>query len=236
MQEQLRKVITIDGVASSGKTTVASTLAQKYNYALLDSGYVYRAFCWYLLDRNCVIEPRPVYLALQEFQASITDGGLVYIDETDATPHLHEPEITELVSLIGSAFFVRKHIREMQREYCDQKEGKVVVTGRDVGRDVFPESQYKFFLTASPETRAHRRFLQLDKNGADVSYDSIFSSIKKRDMKDETRQVSPMGAAEDAVIIDTSELRADEVLEEVHRTIERRRVCIEGSISRGIEF
>lgn len=230
-----QKIITVDGAASTGKTTIASKISQKIGYCLFDSGYLYRSFCWYLIQKKIEIKPRDVYVALQEFHPEIHDDGSIYVQGENMTTYLQDPEVTQLVSYVGSGFFVRKYMREIQRQFCAEKNGKVVVTGRDVGRDVFPESKFKFFLQATSEARALRRHTQLKELGIDSSYENILEQINQRDLRDSTRKVSPMGSSEDAHLIDTSELSVDEVVAIMYEIITDTQVSIEGQQRRNPE-
>lgn len=231
----LTNIITIDGVASSGKTSVAIEIAAKIGYSVLDSGSVYRAFCYHLIENQVDIEPRDVFLAFNDFNPIITDEGRIILNDQDITDYLHLDEINDLVPFIGSAFFVRKRIREIQRSFCLEREGKVVVTGRDVGEEVFPEAKYKYFLDASPEVRALRRYLQLREIDPEANLELVLASLVVRDNQDCDREVSPMCVPEGALFIDTTELDSDEVVRQILADIREIRLCVEGTPIRGVE-
>ena len=175
------KVVTLDGEAASGKSSVGTRLSQQLGYSFFDSGSIYRSLSWYLLDRQVEIKPRDVFLALQGFQPSVSSEGAVTVNGTAVNGYLQSNAVNQLTPIIASGFFVRKRIREIQRQFCVDWEGKAVVTGRDVGRDVFPESTMKFYLHATSEVRAMRRYLQKIENGELASYEEILADIRGRD-------------------------------------------------------
>lgn len=231
----LTNVIAIDGVASSGKTSVAADIATTLGYAVFDSGSVYRSFCLHLTSNQVAIEPRAVFLAFNDFKPLITDQGRIILAGEDVTDQLHLQAIDDLVPVVGSAFFVRKRVREIQREFCLARDGKVVVTGRDVGKEVIPESKYKYFLQASAEARALRRYLQLMAAAQDANFDLILSGLVARDGRDSTRKVSPMIVPQDALVIDTTELKQHEVVAEILKSIREIQLNLEGSPKRSLE-
>ncbi len=232
----LKNTIILDGGASTGKTSVGEILASSLGYAFCDSGSIYRAFCYHLLCESTQILPRHVFLALQTFKPELSAFGDVILNGIELThTQLHCPDVTQLVPLVGSAFFVRKQINSVLRELAEQNSGDAVFTGRDLGAVVFPESKYKFFLQASPEIRAKRRYEQMISSGYSVTYDEIFRSVLARDQRDSTRQVSPMNIASDAILIDTSDLTLEEVLTAVRFEVEQRQCSLEGGYSRGKE-
>ena len=226
----LENVITIDGFSSSGKTSVAQRIAQRHAYAFFDSGSLYRAFCFYLGQHQVELIPRQVYLALQNFHPAILKDGSIILDDLDISDQLHTPKIDAVVSLIGSAYFVRKKIKIIQREFCETHQGKVVMTGRDIGVEIVPESKYKFFLTASAQERAIRRKKQFDEQGLTLSTQEIEQELLSRDEKDQDRKVSPMRPAQEGVVIDSTNLSFEEVVKQIETQIKLKKTSIEGPL------
>lgn len=219
----MSNIITIDGPTASGKTTMGSKLASRLGYQFIDSGSIYRAGCYYLLRHGLPVED-DLYAAnvLKELKLSFIledDNYIVKLDGTDITQQLDTPEVTELVPIVGGRPEVRRVVKDKQHELVFAKD--TVITGRDVGSEIFPLAPVKFYLTASPEIRALRRFKQLQQK-TEVSYDEILESIVRRDQIDSTRKVSPSRAPKDAVTIDTGEISMDTTLGLLHgKTLER---------------
>lgn len=224
----LKQIICIDGAAATGKTSLATQLAADFNYGLFDSGSLYRAFAYHLLTNQVELQPRQVFLAFETFKPVITRQGEIFLNKRSVMEHLRSQAVTDLVPLIGGAFFVRKRIRQIQRDFARSLEGKVIFTGRDTGDEVFPESCYKFFLIASAEVRAQRRLPEIQLTNPTATYESVLADLKERDRKDESRVVSPMRKPEEAYVIDTSKMEPAETVAEVKRVIAEKQTTIEG--------
>jgi cytidylate kinase len=204
-------VIAVDGPAASGKGTFAKKMAERLGYAYLDTGALYRAVAMAALeigaDPSKYSEVQP---ALDIIQRNLTPELL-------ASPALRTPEVAAAASKVAAIPEVRAALLEYQREFCKNPPGSVggaVVDGRDIGTVVCPEADIKFFITASVEERARRRFLELQGTHNAVTYDAVLADLKARDLRDETRSVAPMKAADDAYILDTTRLNAAQTLEE----------------------
>ncbi len=192
-------VIAIDGPAASGKGTLARKLAAHYGLPHLDTGLLYRATACALLDEG---------LSLEDVEAAVEAArGLSLVDFDEA--RLRAREMGEAASLVAAMPPVRAALIDMQRAFAERPEG-AVLDGRDIGTVICPLANVKIFVTASPETRAQRRALELAGRGEDVDYAAILDDVKKRDARDSGRSAAPLKAAEDAALLDTSELDRDE--------------------------
>lgn len=220
-------VITIDGPGGTGKGTASAALAQRLGWHWLDSGSIYRAMAWVVLTEG---NPELSEAEIVELvsRADIAVGST--LDESGcsqpwvrvAGQQLHDEIRTELcsqmASKIASISAIRDLVLDYQRSFA-QLPG-LVTDGRDMGTVVFPDAALKIFLVASPEVRAKRRQKQLQKKGVSVSLASVLEEINERDARDCSRSVAPAVAAEDAIVIDTSQLRIDETLQSIWRCVE----------------
>jgi len=224
------KIITIDGPASSGKTTVAKMIAQKLNIPLLESGTLYR-FVTYLLMKS--EEPLQTYMenekalinflkeTFKKVKIELTPAGtFIYWNGKLIKEELREKEVENLVSQVSANKEVREFLTEFMRELG--KKGNLITEGRDMGSIVFPYADIKIFLTADEEIRAQRRFKEKMEKGVykeKILYEEVFSNIKFRDKLDSKRKVAPLIIPEGAYIIDTSHLTPEEVLNEILKII-----------------
>ncbi len=220
--------IAIDGPASSGKSTIGEMLAWRLGYLYFDTGVMYRAVTWAALDRDIPIADEPAVTALAQrlgikvVPPTVDDGRqyTVLADGTDITWAIRAPEVNGNVSAVSAYPGVRKAMVRQQRQVAAQ--GPVVMVGRDIGTVVLPEADLKIYLDASVEERARRRWLEERARGKEADYDVVLVSMRRRDGIDSTRQVSPLRAAEDAVLLDTTDLGIEAVLTEAERLIEER--------------
>ena len=209
-------VIAIDGPAGAGKSTIARALAARLGLQYLDTGAMYRAVTVAAARRG--IEPSDVdrvALLAREVDIEVVDGR-VSVDGIDATDAIRSAETTAAVSAVAANSGVRAELRARQREWAVERGGGVV-EGRDIGSVVFPDADLKLFLTASPRTRAERRVAE---SGGDV--DEIERAIARRDYLDSTRDDSPLTEASGSVVVDTTGLGIDEVLERIIGLMEER--------------
>jgi CMP/dCMP kinase len=202
-------VIAIDGPAGSGKSTVARRVAERLRLDYLDTGAMYRAVAFAALRRGVDPEETGPVARLAE-SIDLEVGETVKVDGTDASIEIRGPEVTRAVSTVAANADVRKEMVRRQREWAERHRGGVV-EGRDIGSVVFPDAELKVYLTASDEERATRR----SKEVLELDYDAVAADIARRDHVDATRAASPMQVADDAVVIDTSGLSVDEVVEKV---------------------
>ena len=202
------RIIAIDGPAGSGKSTIARRLARRLGLQYLDTGAMYRGVTFAALRRG--IDPAEIADVARIVGDVELEVGLdtVRVDGVDATIEIRGPEITRAVSLVAANPDVRTDLVRRQREWAAERGGGVL-EGRDIGTVVFPDAQLKVYLTARPEVRAERR----SKEVADLSYEEVVSDLARRDALDQGREDSPLAEADDALVVDTSDLTIDEVVE-----------------------
>ena len=204
-------LITIDGPAGSGKGTIAKQLSQELKLNYLDSGAIYRILGFHLKENNIPIENDAlVKERIQNAKIQFIEDT-IYLNDRDVTDAIRTESIAKMASLIAAKKTVRESILDLQRSFL-QKPG-LVAEGRDMGTVVFPEAKYKFFLTATVEERASRRYKQLISKGFDVSMADLVVEIQERDYRDTNRTISPLVPAANAVIIDTTELSPNQVID-----------------------
>ncbi|MDI3269188.1 MAG: (d)CMP kinase [Bacillota bacterium] len=208
-------VVTVDGPAGAGKSTLARLLAAKLGYLYLDTGAMYRAVAWAALQRGIGPEDdEAVAKLLHDLEVSLVPGKdgrcRVQVDGKDVTAQLRSPEVTRTVPLFAQIPAVREALMGWQRSWGER--GGVVVDGRDMGTHVFPWAQRKFFVTASPQERARRRFRQLRRQGFAVTFDQVLREVLERDHQDETRALAPLEAASDAIWVDTTGVKVQETI------------------------
>jgi cytidylate kinase len=205
------RVIAIDGPAGSGKSTVARTLAERLELPYLDTGAMYRAVTFATLRRGADPDDSDLVAHIAvECDLDVDQDGSVTVDGVDATIEIRGPEVTRAVSIVAANPGVREELRRRQREWAESRQGGVV-EGRDIGTVVFPDAVLKVFLDASPEVRASRR----SKEVTELSYETVAADLARRDALDEGRDDSPLRIADDAFVIDTSDLSVEEIVEHV---------------------
>lgn len=202
-------VVTIDGPAGTGKSTVARLVADQLGFQFLNTGAMYRAVAWLCLQQNIELTNQDLVAEIaSRLHFSIQDHQLL-VDGKDLLKDSRMEKIGQAASIIASLPDVRAHLVAHQRSLANQQD--IVTEGRDQGTVVFPHATCKIFLTARPEVRAQRRYEDL-KHQADISYEQILSEQSERDRRDTTRSVAPLKPAEDAITVDSSELEIDEVI------------------------
>jgi len=211
-------VITIDGPAASGKSTIARLLAKKLGASFLDTGAMYRAVTFAAIQEGVDLENEERLLGIIEkndfrFLAK-NDLMTVQINGKDVTEQLRDPEVTANARYIAAAPKVREKLVQMQRQYATEQE-RIVTEGRDQGTVAFPDAEAKFFLIAQPRERAKRRLAELQEKGIDGSLEEIQELIEKRDKTDSERNVGPLKPAQDAIEIDTTNLNIEQVLDKI---------------------
>jgi len=215
-------IIAIDGPAAAGKSTLGFRLAETLGYLYFDTGLMYRAVTWLALKRGVDVKNEAVVTQLAQevpievSPPSLEDGRVcdVVVDGVDITWEMTQPEIDSNVSVVAAHPGVRKALTIQQRRIGMR--GRVVMVGRDIGTIVLPESDLKIYLDASPEQRARRRYDEIVNRGGNTSYEEILAKVIKRDSLDSTRAVAPLKAAQDAIILDSDKLNADQVFEKAY--------------------
>ena len=211
-------VIAVDGPAASGKGTIASRLAAAYDVPMLDSGLLYRAVGVLLLHRGGDLDD----------VAAATQVARDLTAEMLTDPAFRTREAGEAASRVAVHTPVREALREMQQAFA-RRPGGAVIDGRDIGTVIAPEAPAKLYVTASPQIRAERRFKQLVAQGEPVTYEDILADILKRDARDGGRADSPMRQADDAVLLDTSEMTIEQATDAARRIVEAARARWERS-------
>jgi cytidylate kinase len=209
-------IVTIDGPAGAGKSTVARRLAQRLGFAYVNSGAIYRAVAW---RASHGVPVESVLRTIDIEFAPTAEGQRVRVDGRDVTDALYTPAVSELAAKVSQLPAVRQFADELQRR--EARRGPVVVEGRDAGTVVFPEADCKFYLDASPDARARRRFSEQRAGGGGADLEGIRSAIAARDAADRTRSVAPLAQSADATYVDSSDLTADEVVELMAKEVER---------------
>ncbi len=206
-------VVTLDGPAGAGKSTVAKRVAALLGIPYLDTGALYRALA-FVLDREEILpEESPELLrALGAIRISLREGR-VWVGEEDVTDFLRSPRVDAVVSAYAALAAVRERLLELQR--CQALAGGVVAEGRDMGTVVFPQATLKIFLTASDEERARRRFEELRLRGSGTRFEEVLEGIRQRDARDASRTLAPLRPAEDAVLVATDGKSVDDVVEHI---------------------
>ena len=216
--------VAIDGPASSGKSTVAKIIAKRFGYVYCDTGAMYRSVTWAALENGIdVSDTKQVIDLARRIKITFEPGQpdqRVFVDGHEVTKDIRTEKIAANVSAVAAIPEVRAQMVEQQRQIAQA--GGIVMDGRDIGTTVLPDAQVKVFLVASAHERARRRYEEnLQKGLATQSLDELEAAIKLRDQKDSTRKVSPLAQAKDAILIDTTSLTIDQVVDEISALIKK---------------
>lgn len=222
--------IAIDGFSSCGKSTMAKDLAQEIGYIYIDSGAMYRAVTLYCIQHNLFEGTQVDTEQLKEEIKNINitfkinqDTNLpeTYLNEVNVENEIRTLEVSSKVSYVATLDFVRTEMVHQQQKLGDEK--GIVMDGRDIGTTVFPKAELKIFVTASAEVRAQRRYEELKDKGEPISFNDILENVKQRDFIDQNREISPLKKAEDAILLDNSNLSLEEqkewLIKEFHKAI-----------------
>ena len=219
-------VIAMDGPAGVGKSTVGGLVAKSLGYKFINTGEMYRALTWKALEEGLDLNDNQAVLALAkgldwEFKP-IEEGGATlktFIDGSGVTIQIREERVSVNSSLVAANPGVRKFLSKLQRDLG--KEGAIVMEGRDITTNVFPDADVKIYLDASPEERADRRYRQLKAAGQEADRSAILAAILKRDLNDLKREINPLKQAPDAMVIDSTRLTLHQVADKILRRIRR---------------
>ena len=221
------KSIAIDGPAGAGKSTLAKALAKKIGYIYVDTGAIYRCVGLYAIEHG--IEPRDIpaveaCLPKVEISLSYDESGSqrMQLCGADVTDRIRTPEVSMAASAVSAIPAVRAFLLDMQRDMA--RRYNVIMDGRDIGTVVLPHADVKIFLTASPEARAKRRFIELQAKGDPATYEEVLRDMVKRDKDDSTRAAAPLKAAEDAVLLDTTSYSLEDSIALLQKTVEEKMV------------
>jgi cytidylate kinase len=228
MTTHSKLIIAIDGHSSCGKSTMAKDLAKHFGYKYIDTGAMYRAVTFFVIKNKLftgkIIDEKLLQQAFKENQINIEFkynpirlNSETLLNGKNIEQEIRGIEVSELVSPIAVIPFVRHELVALQREMG--KEGGIVMDGRDIGTNVFPNADLKIFLTADPKIRAERRFKELKEKGQDVTFDEILKNVKERDFIDSNRKTNPLKQAEDAILIDNSYITIKEQVQKVIKLV-----------------
>lgn len=209
--------VAIDGPAGAGKSTIAKRVAKEMGYVYVDTGAMYRALAVFFLKQGLKpSDTEEIAKVVKDAEVSIgyEDGvQQVYLNGENVTALLRTEEVGNMASVSSAIGEVRAQLLELQRELARTKD--VVMDGRDIGTNILPNADVKVYLTASVETRAKRRYLELQEKGVDCKLEDIAHDIEERDTRDMNREIAPLKQAEDAVFVDSSDMSIEEVVEAI---------------------
>jgi cytidylate kinase len=215
-------IIAIDGPAGAGKSTIAKKLSTRFNFTYISSGKIYRSIALYFHNKNIDIQDQ------EKIKEELTNikihyEGEFHLNGMPVEKYINSDIISKKTSDVSKYKFIRDFIQSIIEEISKNK--NIIMDGRDIGTKVFPNADYKFYLTASVEERAKRRYKELKDSGMDVNYTEICESIKDRDQNDMNREIAPLKKADDAVVVDSSNKTIEEVVDEIssYINIDRRK-------------
>ena len=210
--------IAIDGPGGAGKSTIAKLIAKKLGIDYIDTGAMYRALGLKMLNLGIKFEDSEELRTLvAETDIDFRDGD-IFLDGEVVSHLIRTPEVSMAASNVSAFAFVRKHMVAAQQKMGESK--SVIMDGRDICTDVFPNAQYKYFVTANAEERAMRRYKEMLEKGQEAVYEQVLADIKQRDHNDSTRAASPLKKADDAELLDTTHMTIDEVVDYICNKVE----------------
>jgi cytidylate kinase len=216
-------VITIDGPAGAGKSAAARSLAQRLGFRLVDTGALYRGLVWAVREAGIDPEDEAALAGVLERTRVELVADRVIVDGRDVTGLIRTPEISDLTSRLTARGLVRDKMTPLQRQLAAG--GGVVLEGRDTGTVVWPEAEVKFYLDADIDTRARRRRAELVAQGVQMDLPAVVQDVARRDRQDTERALAPLRKADDAVLVDTSRLSPEDVVDRMVKVVEQARCC-----------
>ncbi len=219
--KRTKPIVAIDGPVGAGKSTVARRLARALGFSYLNTGAMYRALAVAAREAGVSPDDADVEARLKPVLDSIRirfDGERILLNDRDVTAMIADPETSELASRFSALGAVRERMRDLQREAGAG--GGVVMEGRDIGTEVFPDAEFKFFLIADVKVRAQRRFEELQANGATIMLPEVLEQLIERDRRDSDRELAPLKQADDAIVIDATKFSAEAVAEAMKAKID----------------
>lgn len=208
MTEILR--IAVDGPSGAGKSTIAKAIAKKLNIDYIDTGAMYRAVGYKMLREGVALDDLEGLQKMLDNTVIDFSEGNIYLDGEIVNDYIRTPEISKQASDCSAIGMVRKKLVDLQQKMGEAK--SVIMDGRDIGTVVFPDAEYKFFITASAEERAKRRYEELIEKGQDVTFEQVLTDLNTRDHNDSTREITPLRKADDAIEVDTTKMNIYEVV------------------------
>lgn len=220
-------IVGIDGPAGSGKGTVTKQIANKLGLVNIDTGSTYRCVALEVLNRNISLEDKEKIIEIaKDIKIDIKStpsGDIVYLNGKDVTKEIRSKEVTKIVSPVSSIKEVRYVMVDLQRKLAEGK--NIIMEGRDICTYVFPNADVKIYLDASIEERAKRRYKENQEKNIDMTYEEVYENIRKRDENDKSKEIGALKLAEDSIIVDTTNLSIDEVVEKIIDIIEKKINC-----------
>ena len=218
-------IVAVDGPAGSGKGSITQIVAERLNLVTIDTGAMYRSVTLAMLEQNVGIDDLDKIVEILknikiEFKEE-ENTKKVFLNGKDVTLKIRSKEVNEFVSPVSTIKIVREHLANLQREMA--KTIDVIMEGRDIGTNVFPNAEVKIYLDATPEERARRRFKQNEENGIKIPFDEILKNVKERDYIDSHREIAPLKKADEAIYIDSTGMTIEEEANEVIKIIEEKR-------------
>ena len=215
----MKKIIAVDGPAGAGKSTVSKIVAARLGYTYIDTGAMYRAVALkcnaQCVIRNAQLSDDLIADVIKDIDIKLDKSARVFLDGAEVTKEIRTPEVSRGASDVAKFGVVRKKLTQLQREMAAQ--GKVIMDGRDIGTQVLPNADLKIFLTATVEERASRRFAELKEKNFAADFEQIKKEIALRDKQDSEREIAPLTQAEDAVLLDSTNLTIEQVVAEILR-------------------
>lgn len=206
----MHKIVAIDGPAGSGKGTVADLVSKECNLVNIDTGATYRSVALKALQNNVIDDEKAIIEISKNIDIKFTPDKKVFLDGVDVTDEIRSKEVTKIVSQVSSIVEVRKNLVELQKKMAGDND--CIMEGRDITTVVFPNAKYKFYLDATPEERARRRFEQNKDKNIDMTYEEILENIKIRDYNDSHKEVGSLTRTDDQIYIDSTNLTIPEVV------------------------
>lgn len=214
-------IVAIDGPAGTGKGTISKLISDRLNFLSIDTGAMYRAVTLNLIRNNTSLDDLDSVLdVLEKSNIELTidgNGQKTFLNGEDVSSLIRMPDVTSLVSPVSSIKEIREKLVDLQRKFATGKD--IVMEGRDITTVVFPNADVKIYLTADQEERANRRYKEMIEKGIETTYDEVYESIKKRDHNDTTKEYGALKIAEDAIVIDSTNMTIEEVYERVKEII-----------------
>jgi len=224
LQERGRKmsfIVAIDGPAGSGKGTITKQVGERLGLINIDTGAMFRCVTLNMLQEGIEVEEEnKIKDMLKQIEIDLKENGEVFLNGKEVTKRIRENDINRFISPVSMIPMVREKLLDLQRKMVQGK--NIIMEGRDIGTVVFPNADVKIYLDASPEERAKRRVQQNQEKGITTSYEEVLKSIKDRDQKDSTRKIAPLRKAEDAIYIDSTNMKIEEVTDEIVRIVKEK--------------
>lgn len=211
--------IAIDGPGGAGKSTIAKLVAKELNIDYIDTGAMYRAIGYKVTKTNTNIEDESALKQMLDNTDIDFSDGNIYLDGENVNTEIRTPEMSLMASKVAAIGDVRNKLVALQRNMGKTK--SIIMDGRDIGNNVLSDAEFKFFMTASPEERADRRYKELIEKGEKVTFEEVLEDIKQRDYNDTHRKLNPLKAAEDAIMLDTTGMTIEEVVNNILSEVQK---------------